>query len=139
MMSRTLAVGVLAAAVIVGLDFGCRPKLELRGKPCTVDGHQCGPGEGCVTVYVDGDCTGDGYCARSCTDDWEECSRMQPGDLREKCLETARMRTTCSPDLVCKHAPRGCVPRGVMTTMDGWQQFVCLPESLDPNKGRTPR
>ena len=56
MMSRAWAVGILAAAVVVGLP--------LRAGQ---------PGEACVIVYSDEhfECTGDGYCAQRCDDQWE--------------------------------------------------------------------
>jgi hypothetical protein len=124
-ISRTLAVGVLAATGIFGLGFGCRPKPELHGRPCKEYLGQCGKGEVCVIVYdEDGDCTGDGYCAGICTSEYEICFQHPPGDERQKCLATEPPRPKCPPDLVCKTVLDHCIPRDFYN--------VCVPENVDP-------
>ena len=144
MMSRAWAVAILATAVVVGREFGCRAKPELHGRPCTREGHECGPvglrpghpGEVCVIVYSDEhfDCTGEGYCAPRCDEPWETCTSLPSAELRERCLEYARLHNNCPPGLVCKSVPTECDPSGLPHTHELSSDSACVPENVYPNK-----
>ena len=143
MMSRAWAVGIFAAAVGIGLDFGCSPKPELYGRPCTQVGHECGPqwrpgqpGEACVIVYSDERfaCTGEGYCAPRCDHSPEGCPSLPSAELRERCLEYARLHNNCPPGLVCKSVPTECDPSGLPHTHELSSDSACVPENVYPNK-----
>ena len=142
MMSRAWAVAILATAVVVGREFGCRAKPELHGRPCTREGHECGPvglrpghpGEVCVIVYSDEhfDCTGEGYCAPRCDEPWETCTSLPSAEQRENCLKSARPSARCPPGLVCKTVSTLC--SHLPSSQDPPDDSACVPENVYPKK-----